>query len=427
MTGNLVMFEDDGFADLYPLTLTRPSFDLMCGSRALGEKLRTGLGVAAEGRPGSAGTWYHARAYLGQAGAGNGRAVTSYADLCRGTERVNLVNGRLVLGSDLAARLNFTQPVKYVSGGTVIAASVPGSLAAGLDRLIGKPIGRAAFADLPASEVDACLVKYPWDLVARNGAELAADFAAMGGSRIELEPPPGVFLVNPSGIRIARGASLAPGVVIDASAGPVIIEAGAIIMANASLEGPLYVGAGSTIKMGATIYGGTTIGPACKVGGEVGETIFHGYSNKQHAGFVGHSYIGEWVNLGAGTNTSDLKNNYSTVKVRVGGSPVDTGELFAGIYVGDHSKSGIGTVFNTGTTVGVCCNLYGADYPPKALPSFTWGGSGRFREHRLTAALETARRAMQRRDRVLDARGEAILKHVFELTSGERTSFLTEQ
>jgi UDP-N-acetylglucosamine diphosphorylase/glucosamine-1-phosphate N-acetyltransferase len=419
MSGPLVVFEDDAVADLYPLTLTRPVFDLVCGSRALGEKLVSGLGAMRPGGSGSA--RFHMRSYLGSEGR---PMVTSYADLFREADLLALVNGRLISCESLAAKLDFTRPVKYVSNGAVVAACVPKSLTAGLEKRLGLPLDRAVFADLPSSEVDACVVRYPWDLVSMNARELQADFARLGGGRIDIEPQPGVFLVNESAIRIARGVGLAPGVVIDAAAGPVTIESGAVIMANASLQGPLHVGAASVIKMGAAIYGGTTIGPACKVGGEVGETIFQGYSNKQHGGFVGHSYIGEWVNLGAGTNTSDLKNNYSTVKVPIGGVPVDSGEIFAGIYIGDHSKSGIGTVFNTGTTVGVCCNVYGADYPPKHLPSFTWGGSSKLIEHRLAAALETARRAMKRRGRVFDSRDETILKQVFELTKSERASFL---
>jgi UDP-N-acetylglucosamine diphosphorylase/glucosamine-1-phosphate N-acetyltransferase len=184
------------------------------------------------------------------------------------------------------------------------------------------------------------------------------------------------------------------------------------------------VGRGSILKMGAAIYGPTSIGPGCKIGGEVGETIIHGRSNKQHDGFVGHSYLGEWVNIGAGTTTSDLKNNYSTVRVPIAGQPVDSGEIFVGLFMGDHSKLGIGSVLNAGTSVGVCSNVYGSGYPPKYIPSFTWGGSSGFTEHRLEAALETARRAMARRGGALEAGSEATLRKVFQLTTGERSAFL---
>jgi UDP-N-acetylglucosamine diphosphorylase/glucosamine-1-phosphate N-acetyltransferase len=225
-------------------------------------------------------------------------------------------------------------------------------------------------------------------------------------------------------IRIGREVRISPGVVIDATRGPVSIEDGAVLMPNASLEGPIHIGRGSIIKMCARIYGGTTIGPVCKVGGEVAESIIQGYSNKQHDGFVGHSYLGEWINVGAGTDTSDMKNNYSPVSVQVGGNSVESGQLFVGLFMGDHSKTGIGSVFNTGSVVGVCCNIFGADYPPKYVPSFTWGGTSGFEEHDLEKAIETARRVMGRRGQTLDSQAELVLRKVFGHTADERHQFL---
>jgi UDP-N-acetylglucosamine diphosphorylase/glucosamine-1-phosphate N-acetyltransferase len=155
----------------------------------------------------------------------------------------------------------------------------------------------------------------------------------------------------------------------------------------------------------------------------VGESIIHGYSNKQHDGFVGHSYLGEWVNIGAGTDTSDMKNNYSTVRLSIEGRPVDSGRPFVGLFMGDHSKCGIGTTFNTGTVAGVCCNIFGAGFPPKYMPSFTWGGNAGFNEHDPERAIETARTAMARRGKTLDAEGESILREVYELTREARLAF----
>jgi len=307
--------------------------------------------------------------------------------------------------------------------GSVAWANVPASWIGRLDGLAGATIGSQAFEELPAKELDATLISYPWDLIRLNGREIERDFARLGGAAIETDLPAGVHLVNEGAIRLARGASLAPGVVIDASEGPVNIEEGVKVLANASLAGPLSIGRGSIIKMGAKIYGETTIGPVCKVGGEVGESIIHGYSNKQHDGFIGHSYLGEWVNIGAGTDTSDMKNNYSTVRLSVGGESVDSGQSFVGLFMGDHSKCGIGTMFNTGTIAGVCCNIFGAGFPPKYIPSFSWGGSAGFSEHDPEKAIETARTAMARRDRELDTAGESILREVFELTREERLTF----
>ncbi|HVP58163.1 MAG TPA: putative sugar nucleotidyl transferase [bacterium] len=421
MPGPLVIFEDHRFADLYPMTLTRPVFDLVCGIQTLGQKLGIDLAKARAGGLSGSPLGLHARQYLA---AADRPFVTSYAALFRDSELITLVNGRLISCESILARLDPARPGKYVCGSTVVAATVSRAFAERLDKLAGLPLDDGVFRDLPSTEVDACVINYPWDLVNSNGTEIAHDFARLGGGRIGLTPPPGVHLVNDGAMRIARDASLAPGVVIDASRGPVNIESGVVIMANASLQGPLHIGAGTVVKMGARLYGDTSIGPVCRVGGEVAESIIQGYSNKQHDGFLGHSYVGEWVNLGAGTNTSDLKNNYSTVRVPIGGKLVDSGGLFAGLYIGDHAKSGIGTTFNTGSVVGVSSNIYGADYPTKYIPSFVWGGGSEFAEHRLAAALETAKRVMERRGKTFGARERSVFASVYELTRRERASFL---
>jgi UDP-N-acetylglucosamine diphosphorylase/glucosamine-1-phosphate N-acetyltransferase len=191
-------------------------------------------------------------------------------------------------------------------------------------------------------------------------------------------------------------------------------------MANASLQGPVYVGAKSAIKMGAKIYEGTSIGEVCKVGGEVEETIIHSYSNKQHEGFLGHAYLGQWVNIGADSNNSDLKNNYGTVKVYVDGEMVDSGLMFVGLTMGDHAKCGINTMFNTGTVVGVMSNVFGSGYPEKFIPSFTWGGVEGMETYDIDKALEVARRVMARRKTALPAAQEKMLRQVFAMTASER-------
>ena len=162
------------------------------------------------------------------------------------------------------------------------------------------------------------------------------------------------------------------------------------------LEGPLYVGPGTLIKAGARIYGETSLGAVCKVAGEVGESIFADFVNKQHDGFMGHAVLGSWVNLGAGTTNSDLKNNYGPVRVDLGRGPVDTGLRFLGLLMGEHSKSAIGTLFNTGTCVGFSCNVFASGFPPKFLPNFSWGLDGTTR-YAVEPAIATARVVMSRR------------------------------
>ena len=335
-----------------------------------------------------------------------------------------LVNGRLLARPDLLDRVEPSWQGRYVWRGTTVIANLPADRAADLDLHIGQPLTEAVFAGLPSRDLDVDLISYPWDLVRLNGDEIRRDFEGLGGSAIETEPSPMVHVLGKENLRIGTDVRISPGVVIDATKGPVSIADEVVIMANASLEGPLYIGHGSTIKMGAKIYGGTTIGPLSKIGGEVAETIVHGYSNKQHEGFLGHSYLGEWTNIGAGTETSDLKNNYSPVRVTIAGEPVDSGEIFVGVFMGDHSKTGIGTVLGTGAVVGACCNIFGADYPPRYVPSFTWGGMPGFEEHNCNKAIETAVRVMARRGQTLSSGAEAVLRKVFELTRDERRVFL---
>lgn len=259
-------------------------------------------------------------------------------------------------------------------------------------------------------------VIYPWDLVYLNRQEIVNDVA-----RLKLKPCTkkitGVSFVNPKKIYISKTAKIKPGVVLDAEEGPVVIDGGAVIMANSSIMGPAYIGKGSVVKAGARIYPGTSIGPMCKVGGEIEESIFQGYSNKQHDGFLGHSFICEWVNIGAGTSNSDLKNNYSNVKVWNDGEQVDTGKMFAGLFIGDHSKCGINTMFNTGTVVGVSCNLFGHGYMPKHIPSFSWGGPEKMTKFDIERAVKTARAVMKRRDVEMTEEYEKLFRKVFEEAS----------
>lgn len=431
MARAIVLFEDEGVSNLYPLTLTRSVFDLRCGALTILEKLQKLLerydGTrwwAAEGE--RVLIFAHVRSYLSE--YLKARGFLSSLKIGGNFDGITLINGRVLPTSRLLEEINPQWEGKYVCNGTVVAVNLGDNFQHLMKNYSGKPLANDAFRDLAERSIEAKIITYPWDLVRHNGAEIESDFEILVDATIEgserLRVPEGVHLIGEDVI-LGKGTKIGPGVVIDASDGPVLIDDEAVIMPNASLRGPLYIGKKSMIKMGARIYGETSIGPVSKVGGEVAESIIHGYSNKQHSGFLGHSYLGEWVNIGAGTNTSDMKNNYSTVRVSVNGSPIDTGELFVGLFMGDHSKCGIGTVFNTGTVVGVCCNIFGGDYPPKFIPSFSWGGTSGFTEHKLEKAIETARRAMARRDRQLDKMTEDILRSVFEDTKDERLTFLS--
>lgn len=205
--------------------------------------------------------------------------------------------------------------------------------------------------------------------------------------------------------------------------GPIIIEEGVDIMEGAMVRGPVHICKGSIIKMGAKIYGPTIIGPYCKIAGEVTNTIFLGYSNKAHDGFLGHSIIGEWCNIGAGTSNSNLKNNYETVRMwdYFERKFIDSNEQFLGLYMGDHSKCSINTSFNTGTTIGINCNIFGSGFPRNYIPSFSWGGSAGYRNYDIEKAFKTAKIVMKRRGIEMSSHYEDMLRKVFSMTSPFRT------
>jgi UDP-N-acetylglucosamine diphosphorylase/glucosamine-1-phosphate N-acetyltransferase len=256
-------------------------------------------------------------------------------------------------------------------------------------------------------------LSYPHDIFRMNGAEIEADFAWLTKGRTsQTLSLTNTLLGDPSQIFIEEGASVECST-FNVKGGPIYIGRDAEIMEGCLIRGPFALGDHAGLKMAAKIYGATTVGPHCRVGGEVSNGVFFAYSNKGHDGFVGNSVIGEWCNLGADTNTSNLKNNYGNVDVwnYREGKYISTGLQFHGLIMGDHSKSSINSMFNTGTVVGVAANIFDGGFPEKFVPSFTWGGTETFR---FDKALEVATRMMERRHVELTAADIEILKTVFE-------------
>ena len=412
MASALCLFEDTDYRKLLPLVYTRPVYDLRCGTCTLGEKIirqYSGATVIA-----------HCRGELVSAikNVYHGLLVNELPhDSCL------LINGRLLADKNLPEKIPLQgEDCLFISGETLVAARVSGKNLERLRQKLGSgPITIDLFSVDRTQEVEVQLISYPWNLVNHNSSQIEADWEVFGlGGRIKGHVYDGATLLNREKIFLAQGTKLKPGAVLDAEGGPIIIEPGATIFPNATIEGPAFIGARTLIKTGAKIYKGTSIGEVCKVGGEVEESIIHSYSNKQHEGFLGHSYLGMWVNLGAGTNNSDLKNNYSNVKAYVDGEMVDSGSMFVGLTMSDHSKSGINTMFNTGTVVGVSCNVYGGGFPPKLVPSFTWGGAEGLVEYRLDKALEMARAVMGRCKLELTPAHEELIRAIFRETAPER-------
>jgi UDP-N-acetylglucosamine diphosphorylase/glucosamine-1-phosphate N-acetyltransferase len=275
------------------------------------------------------------------------------------------------------------------------------------------------FDDFDAIEYDAHILKieHTWDIFSKNGEAIENDFSLLTERRKSQTLPKSVNTINPKNIFIEEGAKL-EFVTLNASSGPIYIGKDAEIMEGSIIRGPFALCDHATVKLGAKIYGPTTIGPHSKVGGEVNNSVLFGYSNKGHDGFLGNSVLGEWCNLGADTNNSNLKNNYAEVRLWDYNTEgfARTGLQFCGLMMGDHSKCGINTMFNTGTVVGVSANIFGSGFPRNFVPSFSWGGHGGFTTYLTKKAFEVCKIVMSRRDIEFTEQDAAILEHVFEET-----------
>jgi UDP-N-acetylglucosamine diphosphorylase/glucosamine-1-phosphate N-acetyltransferase len=264
-------------------------------------------------------------------------------------------------------------------------------------------------------------IKNTSDIFTHNGKAIQQDFDLITEERTSETIPAGIQVINPKNIFIEEGAQILFST-LNASEGPIYIGKDALIMENSSIRGPFAMCDNAVVKMGAKIYKDTTIGPFSKVGGEISNAVIFGYSSKGHDGYLGNSVIGEWCNLGAGTNNSNLKNNYSEVKLWNYETErfAKTGLQFCGLMMGDHSKCAISTMFNTGTVVGVSANLFGSGFPRNFTPSFSWGGAAGYETFQMNKVSEVVTAVMKRKNLVFDAVDQKILDHVFEETKQYR-------
>lgn len=279
----------------------------------------------------------------------------------------------------------------------------------------GQEVNFDTFDVISYTHHDVRRIENTWDIFSMNGEAIKRDFKMLTENKISQPIPEGVWVKNPENVFIEEGAEI-NFCTLNASEGPIYIGKNATVMEGALVRGPFALCEGAALKMGAKIYGDTTVGPHSKVGGEVGNSVIFGYSNKGHDGFLGNSVIGEWCNLGADTNTSNLKNNYA--EVRLWNYETEgfarTGLQFCGLMMGDHSKCSINTMFNTGTVVGVSANIFGSGFPKNFVPSFTWGGATTYKTEK---AFEVAKMVMARRGIEFTEEDAEILRHVFEITA----------
>jgi len=271
-------------------------------------------------------------------------------------------------------------------------------------------------------EGDLIMIKNTWDLFLHNGEAIEADFDLITRDRTSAPIPDSVHCMNKQRIFLEEDVDIEIGV-LNAKKGAIYIGKHAEIQEGAMIRGPFAMGEHAVVKMGAKIFGPTTLGPKSKIGGEVNNAILSGYCSKGHDGYLGNSVIGEWCNLGADTNNSNLKNNYANVKVWDYSKErfSDTGLQFCGLIMGDHSKCGINTMFNTGTVVGVSANIYGSNFPRNFIPSFSWGGAAGLKTYSLSKAFETARLVMKRKNENFSEEDQKIMDHIFNITDKYRS------
>jgi UDP-N-acetylglucosamine diphosphorylase/glucosamine-1-phosphate N-acetyltransferase len=399
---NFVLFDDEKIENFFPVTLTRSTGDLRVGILKLRQRISGFFNIDK--------MQYILPVFLEK--LYQERHPEWKINSLSAAETV-FINSRLKVSDEICSTISkmSIDSILLTKDGSVVAAKfLPAEQTCATENL------KSLFSTVKNQEIiEDCLWENLWEMINSNAELLKDDFDNFfyeKDNSLVLEV--GVTALNPYQIWIGEGAEIKPGVVLDASEGPIVIDEEAKIMANSVIVGPVYIGKKSVIKALSKIYEGTSIGPVCKIGGEVEESIIQAYSNKQHEGFLGHSYLGEWVNLGADTNNSDLKNNYKTVKSYFYPlcKKIDTGWQFLGAIIGDHVKTGINTTINTGCVIGVGCNLYGKDVITDFVPSFSWGEMENLTEYKIEPFLETAATVKKRRKLILSENETELYKKI---------------
>lgn len=389
---NIILLDTHLWDELLPITFTRPIGAIRIGILTIAEKWQYYLKARAS---------FATRAYLQQKFPiliENDNIIINSAilpDTFILEQLIHLQQGESLFADDMliACRLNQSQTIDFIYH--------------------QKPLSnRKALNQKPSILLNFC------DIFSKNGEELNKDFKLItNGRKSQPLSKTNAYSGSLDLIFIEKGAIVEHSI-LNSQSGPIYIGKGAEIMEGSVIRGSFALGEHSVVKMGAKIYGPTTIGPHSKVGGEINNSVILGYSNKAHDGFLGNSVIGEWCNLGADTNNSNLKNNYAIVKMWNYPKQkfISTGLQFAGLIMGDHSKCGINTMFNTGTVVGVSCNLFGDGFHRNFVPSFSWGGPQGYTHYEFSKAIETARLVLQRRNMELSETDINILRHIYTET-----------
>lgn len=384
---NYILFDGPARNALLPFTFTRPVADILIGIMTIRQKWEMHLGST---------TTTLTEEYLSEK-----------FPMVEMEENV-MINASFLPNAILAEMVGDLQPNQAIFKGDDVIAFYTGEDQEEVD---------FDTYEIIEFEGDCLRVEHTWDIFSNNDAAIREDFEFLTEDRKSQPIPKSVNVIAKENIFIEEGAKL-EFVTLNASMGPIYIGKDAEIMEGSVIRGPFALCEGARVKLGAKVYGATTVGPQSVIGGEVNNSVLFGYSNKGHDGFLGNSVLGEWCNIGADSNNSNLKNNYEEVKLWSYETEgfAKTGLQFCGLMMGDHSKCGINTMFNTGTVVGVSANIFGSGFPRNFVPSFSWGGASGFTTYITKKAFETARLVMKRRNVDFDEKEAAILEHVFEET-----------
>ncbi len=403
----LVLIEDRTSRGWFPFADTRPTGELLFGTLLLRERIERAVGAAASGVAGCPDL-----EGFDEEGA---PPVLPREALARGAGRepVLMLLARYLPPAAALAGGGLPLPERIPEGG--LRLLVEGETAGWLLAPGGAPAGGRRTGEL---RLPGALLPDLWRLMSENAEQVARDLEVLPGLR-PAGAREGVHRIGGHAVSEGEGVVVEPGAVLDATQGPIHLAAGVRVRSLSRVEGPAWIGPGTVI--GGGVVAGVSIGPVCRIHGEVQESVVLGYANKAHDGYLGHAILGRWVNLGAGTTNSDLKNNYGTVRVAGPGGvgEVDTGLRKVGVALGDHVKTGIGTLLTTGTMVGAGSNLFGGRMPPRTVPPFSWGAGSELAVHRLDRFVETARIAMGRRGVELSEAMEGVLARAWERTRGE--------
>jgi len=391
---NYIIFDNFNRNNLLPLTFTRPVGDIRVGILTIREKWERYLGEK---------TSTLTEDYL-----------SGKFPIIKGEDNI-LINGSVLPNVKLLEEIKKLKINEALVKGEVIIA-----LRVTLEEL--ENIDDTEAISEHETDCDFMKINATWEIFNKNGEALREDYRLITKGRKSQALSESNRLFGDD-IFIEEGAKI-EGATINTTTGPVYIGKDAEIMEGALIRGPFAILDNSVVKMGAKIYGATTLGPWSKVGGELNNVVFFGLSNKAHDGYLGNTVIGEWCNLGAGTNNSNLKNNYDVVRMwsYTDQTFIDTGLQFCGLVMGDHSKCGINTLFNTGTVIGVNSNIFGSGFQRNFIPSFAWGGTKGFTDFSIKKAIEIAKRVYSRRDIEFDEVDQFILRSIKELTA-ENTSY----